>query len=107
MALAVFLPEISISILIPVVVVLKAAALSLPVSCEVCAALVVRNNPTSAYVWRTSPVTFVPLVMVSHRIPIPVDPNKFGCRSDRNSVNDARRRRWADADPDRDLRAEQ
>src|SRR5437016_11040221 len=51
------------------------------------------------------PITFMPLPMVSHRIPIAVDPNVFGSGVCWKNVNDPRRWRRADPDADRDLSA--
>ena len=47
----------------------------------------------------------MPLPMVSHRIPIAVDPNVFGSGVCWKNVNDPRRWRLADPDADRDLSA--
>src|SRR5262249_17070175 len=80
-------PIISISILIPVVVVLESAALSCPVTDEVVLAIIARHNPIGSHVRRPCPITFMPLPMVPHRIPIPVYPYKLQCGSGENNVN--------------------
>jgi hypothetical protein len=68
---------VMVSVVVRVVVVLNAAAISFPMTCIVAFAVVVRSNPASALVGRSSPIAFMPLVMVSHRIPITLHPQEL------------------------------
>jgi hypothetical protein len=71
--LAVFV-VISVVAVVRVVIVLDTAAISIPVTCIVPFAVVVRSNPVSPLVGRSSPIAFMPFVVVSHRIPIALYP---------------------------------
>jgi hypothetical protein len=70
---------VSVVAVVRVVIVLNTAAISIPVTCIVPFAVVVWANPASPFVGRSSPIAFMPLVMVSHRIPIALYPQ--GLRS--------------------------
>ena len=61
-------PEVSIPVTIPVVVVLNPPAIALPIASVVLAALVSWAYPTCTAIWRTSPVSAMPLVTVSYWI---------------------------------------
>ena len=68
---------ISVVVAVRVVIVLNTAAITFPVACIVSLAIVVWANPASPFVGRSSPVAFVPLVMISHRIPITLHPHEL------------------------------
>jgi hypothetical protein len=68
---------ISVVAVVRVVIVLNTAAISFPVTCIVPFAVVVRSNPVSPLVGRSSPIAFMPFVMVSHRIPIALYPGEL------------------------------
>jgi hypothetical protein len=74
--LAVFV-VISIVAVVRVVIVLNTAAISFPVTRVIPFAVVVRSDPVSSFVGRSSPVAFVPLVVVSDRIPIALYPGEL------------------------------
>src|SRR5580704_12434900 len=65
---------VSVVVVVRVVIVLNTAAISFPVTRIVPFAVVVRSNPASPLVGRSSPIAFMPLVMISHRIPIALYP---------------------------------
>ena len=90
--------EISVMITVPVMVVLKSAVISIPVTSEVSFSIMVWSNPLSAFVRRLGPIASVPLVVMSHRIPIAFDPNEGRPGSDRRYGNYAGRWRSADSD---------
>ena len=69
--------SVTVSVVVRVVVVLNMAAISFPVTCIVPFAIVVRSNPASPLVGRSSPIAFMPLIMISHRIPIAPYPHEF------------------------------
>jgi len=95
-------PVVPIVVTIPMVVVLDSAAASLPVASVVHAALVSWSYPPRTRIRCASPITLVPLVMVSNRIPIAVNPRIAWTRANRGYPNNSRRGR-ADSHPDRDL----
>jgi hypothetical protein len=107
-ATAPFLAIIPVPITVPVVVVVHPAPISFPVPFKVFPALITRSPPTSAGIGCPSPIASMPVPMVSHRIPIAIDPYIFGCGW--KSVNHWRRwrravnhwRRWRRTDPDAD-----
>jgi hypothetical protein len=68
------------AILIPMMVVVKVAARAVPIAGIETAAIVARSNPTSASVRGTAPITFVPAIVSTHRIPIAFDPHEIGRR---------------------------
>jgi hypothetical protein len=84
---------------IPMVIVLKTAAIPIPKPYKVLSAVMMRRNPTGAHVRRLCPVTIVPFIVPSDRIPIALDPNEFRARCRRKNVNHARSRRRSDIDP--------
>ena len=103
MVVAVMVMEVAVVVAIPVMVVLHPAAISVPVTDEIALAIVMRSDPTSALIRRPRPIALVPFVMVSHWIPVALDPNKLGARSLRRYRNNARRWRSTNADSDGDL----
>lgn len=68
---------VAIVVVVPVVIVLNTAAISFPVTHIVPFAVVVRSNPVSSIVGRSSPISFMPLVMLSHGIPITLHPHEL------------------------------
>ena len=100
-----FLAMISLPIMVPVVVMRYPPAISFPVTFKVFSALIVRSPPASAGIRCPSPIAFMPLPMVSYRIPITIDPSKFGSGCGWKNANHGRRWRRADPDADGDLSA--
>lgn len=87
-----FIPVIvAVEFTIPVVVVLDAPPVSLPVAAVEPSAFIARDDPMRSGIWRECPVTSVPSVMVSHRIPVAIDPYITRPGSERNGTN---HRRW-------------
>jgi len=84
---------------IPMVIVLKTAAIPIPKPYKVLSAVMMRRNPTGAHIRWLCPVTLVPFVVPSYRIPIALDPNEFRTRCRRKNANCARSRRRSDIDP--------
>ena len=68
---------VSIVVAIPAMIMFKAAAVALPIALKVLATLVTRTYPTSSLIGRPSPVTVMPFVVMTHWVPIAVDPDKF------------------------------
>jgi hypothetical protein len=95
---------VPVPIPVPVMVMLPPAAISVPITGEVSFSIVMRSYPASTSIRRLRPIARVPFVMVSHRIPVALDPDEVGARSYRHG-NHARRRWSADPDSDRHLSA--
>jgi hypothetical protein len=68
---------VMIPVVVRVVIVLNTAAITFPVTGIVSLAIVVWANPASPFVGRSSPVAFMPLIMISHRIPITLHPHEL------------------------------
>jgi hypothetical protein len=78
MVMIVFISEavpISVSIPVPVMVMLKPASIPFPITRKKLFAVVMRFYPSSAFIWRQTPIPFVPTVMSANGIPIPTDPH--------------------------------
>jgi hypothetical protein len=78
---------------------LMTAAIAFPVSWEEALSVVMRSHPKRAAIRRTSPVASMPFVMVSHRIPIALDPGEVGTGTAWHGVTHAWRRRRPNSDP--------
>ena len=103
---SVMFPEIAVSVVVPNVIMFKPAVFSLPVTAIELPPIVMRHHPASTRVRRPSPITFMPAIMPSDRIPVTLDPQELGSGGRRQNSNHAGRRRRPDGDPDRDLSAE-
>jgi len=79
-------------VLIPVVIVFNTAALSFPIPGIIPFSVVSWRNPTSPFVGRLSPIAFMPLVVISHGIPISLNPNVIRRRPCLHNHNRPRRR---------------
>jgi hypothetical protein len=71
---------VTVSIMIPAVIVFNTATVSFPVTHIVSLAIVVRCDPASSLVRWSGPIAHMPLVMLSHWIPITVHPHAFRFR---------------------------
>jgi len=103
---SVMFPEIAVSVVVPNVIMFKPAVFSLPVTAIELPPIVMRHHPASTRVRRPSPITFMPAIVPSDRIPVTLDPQELGSGGRRQNSNHAGRRRRPDGDPDRDLSAE-
>jgi hypothetical protein len=95
---------IAVFVFVPAVVVLEAAAVSVPIAREVLLAVVVWRDPVRARVRRAGPVAGVPLVVLAVRVPIALHPDEVRPRARRHLNNPGRRGR-ANSDPERNLGA--
>jgi hypothetical protein len=84
--------KIAVVVAVPVMVVVAPSAVAFPVPSKEAPAVVVGNNPTRVGIWWPSPVSAVPLVVVSHRIPISLHPDEFRAWTRRENSNHPRRR---------------
>ena len=90
--------SVSIVLFVPVVIVVKSAMVSVPVAREELLAVMVRSHPPSALVWGPRPITSMPLVVRSVRIPITVYPNEVRAWTARLNANHPGLRRRANSD---------
>ncbi|SPF52975.1 exported hypothetical protein [Candidatus Sulfopaludibacter sp. SbA4] len=94
---------VAVVVAVPMVIVFQAAMIAVPVTGEEPLTIVMRHHPASPLIRRPGPIAGMPPVAASHRIPIAIKPHIAGARGDRPDTDNARRRRWADTDPDRNL----
>lgn len=95
--------EITVVMTIPMVVVLDPPVASIPIPAKILFSIMVGRNPTRLFVRRSSPISWVPPIVMSDRIPIAVHPNELRRWSSGHHRDHARRRRSPDPDSDRDL----
>src|SRR5215475_9540705 len=93
----------TITVAIPVMVMLEAAVGTVPVSDEELSAFVTRTNPVSSHVGWARPISVVPNVATIHWIPVAIDPDIIRSRLHRMHTHYARRRRRTNSDPYRNL----
>ena len=98
--------KIPVSVAVPVVVMFKSTAVSVPVTQKKRPTIVTRPDPVSPRVRWSSPITFMPPVAVFHHIPITVYPHELGSRLCWCHVNHSRWRRRTNSDPNGNLSAE-
>ena len=96
--------EVTVVILVRAVVVLYPPVLSVPVAAEVLPPVMVGSNPMSSLVRRPSPIAVVPLVVISDRVPVALDPDKVRPWSRGKHGHGSGGWRRANPNPDRDLR---
>jgi len=94
---------IPFSVPIPVVVVLPAAAIPVPVPVKVPPVFVTRCDPPCGWISWASPISGVPLVVVSSHIPVALDPHEVGAGRWWQDSYHPRRWRGANLDSNGDL----
>lgn len=80
-----------VPVMIPTMVVLEAAAITVPVAVVVAATFPTRANPSRACIRGTRPIAAMPAVVAAIGIPVAVDPIKIGPRGYRPMDNTGRR----------------
>ena len=88
----IFIVEVPVTIFVPPMIVLNPAAISVPVADKETLSVVMRCHPIGSFIRRSSPVTRVPSVALSHRIPIAFHPYELRPRGRRLDTNHAGRR---------------
>jgi hypothetical protein len=88
---------------VPVMVVLAAAAITLPIPTIEALSVVAWTNPACAGIWRTSPVSGVPPVVASNWIPVSIHPHEFRGWTWRENPNHPRWRRRSNCNSNRHL----
>jgi len=100
----IMLPEIAVMVAIPAVIMFEPSAISFPIAGIELSPIVAWSDPASFWIRNVCPVSAVPRIAASNRIPVAIDPHKIGAGPCWHNANDARRRRWSDSDSDRNLR---
>jgi hypothetical protein len=95
--------EIPVATMIPVMIVLDPSVASIPVTRKIPLSVMVGCNPTRTFVRRPGPISGVPLIVMSYRIPIAFHPNEIRPGPGGHHGDNARWRRSADLDSNRDL----
>jgi hypothetical protein len=88
---------------VPAMVVLEPPPLAFPITREVLTAFIPRTNPSRAGVRRPRPISFVPSVATTHRIPVAIYPRETRTGSSRPYGDHPRRWRRTDADTEGNL----
>ena len=65
---------IPLPVMIPAMIVRNPAALSFPIALEKTFAIMMRRNPMRARIGCPSPISRMPFVVVSYRVPVARDP---------------------------------
>jgi hypothetical protein len=102
-AIAVVIAEIAVMVMVRAVIVFHPAVFAFPIAVVEPLAVMMRPNPASAFIWRPAPIARMPLIVVSHRIPIAFKPNELRAGSVRHNTHHARRWRRANSDSNRNL----
>jgi hypothetical protein len=92
------------AVLVPLVIVINMAAISVPVPGVKLLSIVVRSDPSSPLIWRPCPITVMPLIVISDRVPIAVYIRVTGTRTPGHHVNHTGTWRRTDSNAERDLR---
>jgi hypothetical protein len=95
--------EIAITVVIPMVVMLAAAALAVPIAFKKSLSIVMGRHPMRRCIGRTAPISVVPPISVSDCIPVPIDPKIIGAGAGRNHSYYTRWRRRPNSHSDRNL----
>src|SRR5262245_41610973 len=96
---------VAIMVVVPFVTVFKTAVRAIPISAVEPYTVMARAYPARTKIGRTRPVAGMPAIVSADRIPIAVNPKIFRAWSNWPFHDYSWRRRSADANPNRDLRA--
>src|ERR1039457_2837749 len=95
--------EVAFVVTVRAMVVNDPAAITIPVAFIEERSIMVRLHPMCADVRRTRPVSFVPFIMLAHRVPVAAYPRIAFAGTGRLNDNDASPRRRPDSYSDRPL----
>src|SRR5579864_6719264 len=101
--LALMLTKVAVTVAVPMMVVFAPSAVAVPVPFKEALSVVAGPNPACAGIGRASPVSGMPSVTVTHRIPVTFHPDEFRAWAWRKHSNHSRRRWRADYDSNRHL----
>src|SRR5215469_15568546 len=96
--------KIAVMVVVPAMVVVDAAPLTRPIAGEESLAVMMRRDPMCSLIRRPRPVTLVPFIVISYRIPVAPHPDKLRRRLRWQRVNHARWWRRSDQHSNRHLR---
>lgn len=95
---------VSVSVVVPAMIMLEPSAVPLPVTIIEPLSVVMGRNPASPRVRWPSPITLMPAIVTSLRVPVTLDPHELRAGGRRQNSNYACRRRWTNSDSNRHLR---
>jgi hypothetical protein len=95
---AIVVPVVPVAV--RMVVVGDLAAIAIPVTLKVSLSIMMRLNPVSATVGRARIVSVMPLIVVTHRVPVASNPNVTGSGAPWLDPNYSWPGWWADSDAD-------
>ena len=84
-------------------VVLAAAVLAVPIALKESLSVMMGRHPMCSRIGRPAPISVVPSISVSNRIPVAIDPRITGAGTGGNNSYDPRRRRRSNPHSDRNL----
>jgi hypothetical protein len=102
-AIAVVIAEIAVVVVVGAVIVFHPAVFAFPIAVVEPLSVMMRPHPASAFIWRAAPIALMPLIVVSHRIPIALDPNELRSGTVWHNTHHARRWRRTNSDSNRNL----
>jgi hypothetical protein len=94
---------VPLSVVIPAMIVCNTTVITLPIPFEKTFAVVTGCNPVRLRIGWPSPVSIMPFVVISDRIPVAPDPHEIRSWAGRQDSHNARRRRCANSDSYRNL----
>jgi hypothetical protein len=96
-------PEIAVMVTIAMVIVFKPAMIAIPVTGEVLVSVMMRLNPMCTGIGGACPISLVPFIMASNRIPVTAYPHVAFAGTSRMKAFDAYRGRRSDSYSNGDL----
>jgi hypothetical protein len=94
---------VAVLVVVPVVIVFQPAAVSVPVTRVILLSIMVRLDPSCAFIGRSSPIAVMPFIVVPDRIPITTDPCELRPWTWWDNADFAGMRRRTDSDTKRYL----
>jgi hypothetical protein len=95
--------KIAVAVAVPAMVVFEAASVALPVALKEPLSIMAWRYPACTAIRRTSPISGMPSVAISHWVPVPFHPSESRTWSRGWGYINPRRRRRADPNSDGDL----
>src|ERR1700682_2340790 len=86
---AVVIPIIALALTVPMMVVLDAAALTVPVAMIEALSIVARSHPAGGRVYRAAPIPGMPTIVAPYGIPVAVYPGEFRTWTGRENADDS------------------
>src|SRR5437016_5035180 len=95
---------VAITLTIPAMIVIETAAIAVPVTFVKSDSIMAGCNPARSLIGRPGPITHVPCVTISNRVPVAGNPHVLRRGPGRKNAFHARRRRSSDPETNGNLR---